>query len=280
MGLVEYIYPESPRSAEQTFLTGVISTSKQTIAGIVAIFNSLWEETELRQEAELMQDILTHDIRNYNQISMSNAEMLRESLHGDHELSRLADSILGAVDGSTELIRKTKMLASIIASKQASLEPVNLRESFERSLSLVRSASPDKVIELSTQDFPETTVIADSLLDEVFVNILTNSVNYTSGRTVPLRVEVEVDEGGVAAGGSPKGSFYKISVADHGRGIPDEMKASVGMRYLGTSKIGGLGLSIVRALVVDRYSGKIEIKDRVKGDYAKGTRVEIWLPKK
>jgi signal transduction histidine kinase len=211
---------------------------------------------------------------------MSNAEMLKERLQGDRELSRLADSILGAVDGSTELIRKTKMLASIMTNGGASLEPVNLKESLEMSLSLVRSASPDKVIDISTQGFPETTVIADSLLNEVFVNILTNSVNYTSGRTVALLIDVEVTEGGDAASGSLGGSFCKVTVADHGRGIPDEMKASVGMRYLGNSKSGGLGLSIVRALVVDRYSGRVEIKDRVKGDYTKGTRVEIWLPKK
>jgi hypothetical protein len=30
-------------------------------------------------------------------------------------------------------------------------------------------------------------------------------------------------------------------------------------------------------LIVERYKGKIEIKDRVPGDYKKGTTVEIWL---
>jgi hypothetical protein len=31
--------------------------------------------------------------------------------------------------------------------------------------------------------------------------------------------------------------------------------------------------------VTDRYSGRLELKNRVEGDYRKGTSVEIWLPK-
>jgi signal transduction histidine kinase len=41
----------------------------------------------------------------------------------------------------------------------------------------------------------------------------------------------------------------------------------------------GLGLSIVYALAVVKYSGMVEVTDRVKGDFSKGTRVEVWLPK-
>jgi signal transduction histidine kinase len=42
-------------------------------------------------------------------------------------------------------------------------------------------------------------------------------------------------------------------------------------------KGSGLGLSIVHSLVVERYKGKVSIKNRVPDDYRKGTTVEIWL---
>lgn len=81
MGLVQYIFANPERdSSGQTYLTGVISTSKQTVAGIAAIFDSLWEETQVRQRAELLQDILSHDIRNYNQIVSISAEMLKDDV--------------------------------------------------------------------------------------------------------------------------------------------------------------------------------------------------------
>jgi signal transduction histidine kinase len=57
------------------------------------------------------------------------------------------------------------------------------------------------------------------------------------------------------------------------------MKEKVFNRYLMTSKGHGLGLSIVRALIVERYSGRINIKNRIKGDYTKGTEIELWLRK-
>jgi signal transduction histidine kinase len=57
------------------------------------------------------------------------------------------------------------------------------------------------------------------------------------------------------------------------------MKEKIFTRYLGTASGAGLGLSIVHALVVERYSGKVAITDRVEGDYTEGTKVEVWLLK-
>ena len=76
MVLAQYLYPDrTRRPTGQSYLSAVLSTNRATIAGIAAIFESLWEEAELRageersrKEAELMQDILTHDMRNFNQI--------------------------------------------------------------------------------------------------------------------------------------------------------------------------------------------------------------------
>ena len=50
-------------------------------------------------------------------------------------------------------------------------------------------------------------------------------------------------------------------------------------RYLENSKGSGLGMSIIQALVVDRYIGKVNVRDRIKGDYTKGASFEIWIPK-
>jgi two-component system, OmpR family, sensor histidine kinase VicK len=279
MGLVQYIYPELERSPSRTYLTGVISTNRETVAGIAAIFDSLWEESELRQEAELMRDILTHDIRNYNQISLSNAEVLRDRLGSEKALERFVDSILGAIEGSSALIEKTKMLARIMGDKEAQLEPVNMSESIERSLSLVTKAFPDKHVEVTHERNPETLVVADSLLDQVFVNVFSNAVRYTEAETVPLEIDVEPSVDAAGSGTRKERRYWKVVVTDHGRGIPDDSKAVAATRYLAATRGKGLGLSIARALAVDRYAGRFELKNRVEGDYRKGTKVEIWLPR-
>jgi len=278
MGLVEYRFPGMQRHAVQTYLTGVISTNKETVAGIATIFDSLWEESELRQEAELMRDIVTHDMGNYNQISMSNAEVLKEGLR-DAKLDNHVDAILRAIDGAKGLIEKTELLVNIVGDRRPSLHPVDLIESFERSVALVEKSNPKKIVQVTSVAPDDVMVFADALLDQVFANIVSNSVRYTNGKRVRLDLRVKSAVVGGAKSSSRKHSYWKVEVSDHGRGMPDDVKSIAALRYAGAQTGRGLGLSIVRALAVDRYSGRLELKDRVEGDYTKGTKVEIWLPR-
>ncbi|MDA4117179.1 MAG: ATP-binding protein [Thaumarchaeota archaeon] len=274
MGLVQYIASDDKEAPNRAYLSGIISTNRQTISGIIALFENLWEESEMRQRAELMKDILTHDVRNYNMIARANAELLEGCLEDKRQLE-FARSILKAIDCSTELIQRTRTLGELISSPRAELRPMNLDESFERSLSLIRDARPDKRISISPRSIPHAQVLADELLDQLFVNILSNAVKHTEGSEILLAVGAEERE-------DPQGSgrrCWKITVTDQGKGMPDYVKESASMRYLGALKGRGLGLSIVRALVVERYSGRIQFRNRVDDDWTKGTKVEVWLPK-
>ncbi len=141
-------------------------------------------------------------------------------------------------------------------------------------MELVIDAHPDRAINPSFVVTPGAKVIADEMLEEVFTNILSNSVNYTERDEVPVEIEVE----GATLEGKP-GTFWKITFTDHGKGIPDENKGKMFERYLKTASGTGLGLSIVYALAVERYSGKLRITNRIEGDHTKGTRIELWLPK-
>ena len=276
MGLVQYIFPGlQKRQAGETFLTGIVSTSRQVISGIAAIFDSLWEESELRQRAELMQDILVHDVRNYNQISRANLEIVRGHLT-DRALLEHIDKALRSIDGSTELVQKTRMLADVIGDQATPLSAVDLRGSVERSLSLVGQVFSSKRVELSPSELPDARVMADQLLDQVFVNIISNAMKYTDGDAVRLQVLIEPD---LLAGVSGGKAYWRVTVADQGRGIPDDLKGGSTIRYLGTEKGRGLGLSIAHALVTHRYAGRLELKNRVEGDHAKGTQVVVWLPR-
>jgi signal transduction histidine kinase len=232
------------------------------------------------KSAELMQDILSHDIRNYNQISQMSLELIRDGLSKNDDASRaqavkLVDSGLKAVEGSTLLVSRAKLLGSIISQPDTQLHPVDLEASLRRSAELVVSANPRKKVDTSFNTGSRAQVQADELLDEAFTNILSNSVNYTETDVVP--VEIAVEQATITSGGTPSAG-WKITFTDHGRGIPDEMKKDLFTRYLRTSQGTGLGLSIVYVLVVDRYSGSLKVTDRVEGDPSQGTKIEVWLP--
>jgi signal transduction histidine kinase len=274
---------------EQAISTNIYSTSKPTIAGLVSIFDALWGETELRgkeeksrKQAQLLQDVLAHDIRNYNQILKFSIDLL--GLEEDREKrATILGMMTGAVEGSTSLIDRAKELGRITSEEKAQLGPTNVRESLERSLAVVRRGNPGKQIEYSCSpvDF-EALVVCDELLDEVFVNIFANSVKYTKGNDVSIEVQVdEFEKDGKEEGHGPVGmtrrQYWRIRVADRGVGVPDETKQKVFTRYLDSAMGSGLGLSIVRALVVDRYGGNVMVKDRVPGAHSEGAVVELWL---
>lgn len=269
--------------------SGMLATREPRVRQSISFFERIWTESELmerersarereevsRKRAELMQDILTHDIRNFNQVARLNAELLGEQL-SDHESARRISAILRAVDGSTKLIERAKKLGSIMAAGAVDLRPTSLRTSFERSMSLVRKGNPG--VKIHVESGLTGQVLADELLDEVFVNILSNAVKYTDGDKVRIEVSQETGELQDASNASAK-QCWKVSIADHGRGIPDSQKPSVFKRYLETANGSGLGLSVVHALVTDRYAGRAGVRNRVEKDFTKGTTLEVWLPK-
>jgi len=274
-------------TTEQAVSTNIYSTSKPTIAGLVSVFEAIWDETRLREqeersrkEAQLLQDVLTHDIRNYNQIIRFDSDLLKLE-HDVTKREKLLEMMSAAIEGSTSLIERAKKLGRITSEENVRLTATNVKESLDRSIALVRRAHPEKHIEYSySSNDLAAEAISDELLDEVFVNIFSNSVRYTKLDDVSINVRLENPDEDDDDGGSPgttRRHYWRISITDHGVGVPDELKEKVFRRYLDGATGSGLGLSIVRALVVDRYAGNVMIKDRVPGRHSEGAVVEIWL---
>ncbi len=270
----------------------IYSNSKPTVSSYVAFFEKLWHESELREsemlarrelvdslareekatrQAKLLQDIIAHDIVNYNQIIKLHIELLedRPSFKGDPELWESLKAMTSAIDGSTNLLEKARKLGRVLSEKGVKLSPKNLRDALDLSFSLVTNANPSKKVrnQLSSPDGP-IEVLADDFIDEVFTNLYSNSVKYTDSKDVSIETIIE-----------DAGEFWSIRVVDHGKGIPDQLKSRVFERYSGSTKGSGLGMSIVRALAIDRYGGSIKVRDRVEGDYTKGTSIDVLLPK-
>ena len=114
--------------------------------------------------------------------------------------------------------------------------------------------------------------MADDLIRELFVNILTNAVKYDPSNPVEIDVSVERIE-------SHLGHRLVVSVADHGRGVPDDLKDEIFERFnrAPKKKGTGLGLHIVKTLAT-RYHGKVWVEDRASGDHTKGAVFRVELP--
>ena len=113
-------------------------------------------------------------------------------------------------------------------------------------------------------------IIAEDLVEEIFVNLFSNSVKYTESSEV--KIDVLIREYFIA-----EVKYWMVTVSDYGKGIPDSMKQELFSRFYSKAEGSGLGLSIVRTLV-ERYKGKIWVGDRVYEDYNQGTLFGMIFP--
>jgi len=197
------------------------------------------------REANLYLDILSHDIRNAENISSLYTDLLIDMLEG--EAKGYAQKVRSSIRKSIEILRNVSTIRRI-HHETATLAPVDI----------------DRVIRDEIGVFPEIRirydgtvleVMADPLLPEIFTNLIGNAVKF-GGPAVEVTIGVEVSDGEV-----------RVSVEDTGPGVPDTMKEAVFMRFgqNRNRKSGqGLGLSITRMLV-ERYGGRIRVDDRVPG---------------
>ncbi|WP_413167625.1 sensor histidine kinase [Capilliphycus salinus ALCB114379] len=75
-----------------------------------------------------------------------------------------------------------------------------------------------------------------------------------------------------------KNNRVKISIADHGKEMSEEVKAKIFGRLFTTKAVGkgtGLGLAIARQIVVEKHGGSIQVNS-ILGE---GTKFIITLPK-
>ena len=211
------------------------------------------------REANLYLDILTHDIKNADNVANIYADLIIDELEGEAvaHAQKLKDGIRKSIEitANVATIRK-------IHETRAGLEPVDL----------------DAVIKSEIAHFPDLPicydglpikVFADDLLPQVFTNLIGNTIKH-GGSKVSVAVVVE-----------DLGEEVVVTVADTGPGIPDDKKETILYRFERENNnrgSQGLGLSICRMLTA-RYGGRIWIEDRVAGRPGEGAAFRFTLKK-
>ncbi len=220
-------------------------------------------------QAEFYNDLMVHDLANMQQGIMVSLELIL-SEHLPDPLIAFAESALEQTKRSVALIANVKKLAS--TSKQdTNLIPTDPYEVLIEALETVRSSFPGKEIVFSTNlTTGEYDIIADEFLLDVFFNLLHNAVKADPRERVEIGVQTEHTE--------EDGAFLQMRFEDRGLGMNNSLKESVLIRMEDRERRGtGIGLTLVKQ-IVDKYGGRVWIKDRVKGDYQQGTSVVLLLP--
>jgi signal transduction histidine kinase len=264
------------------------------VKNTVYCFDVIWREKDNydkilkeKKDSELLADLIIHDMGNYHQIIQTSLGLVISLLEKDKtnvlsqdgkKIFSLLTSAENALTKSQSFVDNIRRLERLYTQKDIKLVSKNLPDAINNAYSTVERTLYDnnpqgKKIFLSMTHGSHPlglNIMAEDLLDEIFINLFSNTIKYTDQSEVKIDVTIKDYFIGEA-------KYWMITISDYGKGIPDSMKKELFERFYSKAKGAGLGLSIVRALV-ERYRGKIWVGDKVYNDYTKGTTFGMIFP--
>jgi len=227
-----------------------------------------------REQLDVLNRVLRHDIRNDIHVILAWAENLEEEVSSDGQQS--IEKILQAGNHVVELTTSAHDIAEMIHGEGTpDLSAVSLDRILTDELEKRRQTHPRADISMPDPPSPETRVLANEMLSSVFRNLVNNATQHNDADEPSVTVTVEEQDDRVS-----------VVVVDNGPGIAEAQRDRLfeegeqGMDSEGT----GMGLFLVQRLV-ESYGGDVWIKDRSTTaddggmDPERGTEFVVELPK-
>ncbi len=225
----------------------------------VVVYRDITERKEAMEREEMLHSLLRHDIKNKAQAVQGFLQLLEEEGELSEDSKELVEGALKANKESVNLIQKVRLLLS---AQEEEKMPVEIASTIKDAVESNEAMAIREGIDISL-DCPSTgcKVEGGSLLREVFLNIIENSINHSEASKINITGEVEDDE-------------VVCTVEDDGKGIPDDKKDIIFEKgYTTDEERGtGLGLFLVNNLL-ESYGGNVQVSDSDMG----GARFDVRL---
>nr|WP_321497605.1 ATP-binding protein [uncultured Methanolobus sp.] len=198
------------------------------------LFESREEQAKLTEMLRTTNSILRHDIANNLQVITMSLDIMEEK--GD---TSYISMIRNATRKSALLITSVKEL-DMRSPGDSKLEVLNVKQLLD---SVISRHNVEFTIEGNCN------VMADQALLSVFDNIVSNAISHGKASKIGIQTR-------------NLGERCQISIADNGKGIPDEVKPHVfneGFKH-GEAGHTGIGLFIAKK-TIERYNGCIRVED-------------------
>jgi signal transduction histidine kinase len=237
------------------------------------------QSAQVRSEAYF--DFLAHDIANLLSPIMSYAELISADPAAPPTTRVRASRIVAQARRASSFILSLRTMEDVERTPFDKFDIVDLTNLLPLVEKRVREEHPERQFSVS-YEMPSDVALrvgggvhVHSLLE----GILENAVNYSDCERLTMSIRVvPVEEAGDKL-------FWRIEVSDDGPGFPDELKTFFAMsapnpeRFRRGMARGVASSLLVYSALVGRFGGRIWIEDRVPGDYTKGAKVMLQLPR-
>lgn len=228
------------------------------------IFTSREKEEVAMKASEKAEDkekflysLLRHDLKNKAQIAQGYHGLLKDTGLSETQKQYLEKAEKG-VQESLELVDKVRMLREIEEEEvgEVSIDPI-----IENAINKNEQAF-ENGIEIDYERGNET-VFGGPLLEELFSNLIENSIKHSYGNKIKISSREHDNE-------------CIVTVEDNGTGFSKELKSHLFQPLHASKGVGGsgLGLHLVKR-IAEAYGGSVELKESVLG----GARLDVHLEK-
>jgi PAS domain S-box-containing protein len=162
---------------------------------------------EQRDNLELLNQVVRHDIRNDLQVIRGRADLLEEYVDESGEVH--IDAVQKSTKREVKLTKTERDLNETMLSTEADVDPVRLDQHLDSVIENARSEFDDAIITVK-DPIPNSIVPGNKLLEAVFRNLVQNAVVHNDKETPQVQLSVTVAD-----------ETLTVAVADNGPGIPD-----------------------------------------------------------
>ena len=196
---------------------------------------------------------------------IGDAEALKEKLDYTFLIKEIISLLQGIEEGAIRSSQIIKGLRSFSRLDQEKCQSFNIHDGIDSSLILLHNQIKDRiVIKKEYGDFNDIECFPGKL-NQVFMNILTNSIQAIEGQGVITIQTISSDLG------------IKVIFKDNGVGMTAEVKKHIFEPFFTTKEVGkgtGLGLSISFG-IIEQHNGIID----VLSEPGQGTEIILSLPR-
>ena len=213
-----------------------------------------WREREHLAQLGDVSRGLAHTLRNpLNTLGLAVEELARDDR--DAHLVATVRAQIRRVD------RWLRSFLTLAAGRGAKAEPADLGDVVDGVvLEAVQRGEHVELVRNAGDDLRTTLIPA--AVGAAVANLLDNAAEAAPGEIVEVTVE-------------RSGEWGRVTVADRGPGLPEEVRRKLFSPHVTTKTDGsGMGLFLAYQLVVVLHGGRLEVEDRPTG----GTRVRLDLP--
>jgi len=208
-----------------------------------------------------------HELNNYLTIISNNSELMQINIDRQ-EFEKAKRNCQGVIENISKMKRFTDGLMDY-SKLETEMVNYDIRMLIENLLFSIKSQHKFRGVKINFKANPDMPDISIDVgqIQQVLLNLLNNAVDAMEGTSSPkIKVACQFDT---------DLDSMKITVADNGQGMTDEVKEKVFQAHFTTKATGhGLGLANSRKIIVN-HGGDIRV-DSVAG---KGTTFSIFLPR-